>query len=298
MPRGDRTWELQREAALNDMGFREDPFAPAADPRFLYLSAQHGDVLKRAQNVIESSRGLACVEGPIGVGKSTIARRLESIYRADPDENVVVYVHTSKYQSEFAALMDISSQLGLERRKGLMPQWREMESFLVNMTKNQKTVVFILDDAQKMEPDALGLVHTLYNFDVNKKLAQVILFGQPEIRDLFVRRPEVRNRIYAWFTLNSLSFADSLELIRFRCKVAGRDRPLISQNAYIAISQTTNGIPRDIVNLCSGIIDGVTRSGKNPGDGLIADEVVDEAVQAYARVLQEYSDANNQPGLF
>lgn len=153
----DRTWELKRRDAMLNMSFREDPFAPAADPRFLYLSAQHADVLLRAQNVIETSRGLALVEGPIGVGKSTIARRLESIYRANPDENVVVYAHTSTYPSEFAALVDVSNQAsGLERRKGLTQQWREMESYLVSMMKKEKMVVFhkILDDAQKMEPDA------------------------------------------------------------------------------------------------------------------------------------------------
>lgn len=55
-------------------------------------------------------------------------------------------------------------------------------------------------------------MHTLYNFDVNKKLAQVILFGQPEIRNLIDSRPEVANRVYTWLTLNSLSLATQLNL--------------------------------------------------------------------------------------
>ena len=291
----DRTWELKRRDAMLNMSFREDPFAPAADPRFLYLSAQHADVLLRAQNVIETSRGLAIVEGPIGVGKSTIARRLESIYRANPDENVVVYAHTSTYPSEFAALVDICNQLGLERRKGLTQQWREMESYLVSMMKKEKMVVFILDDAQKMEPDALGLVHTLYNFDVNKKLAQVILFGQPEIRNLIESRPEVANRVYTWLTLNSLSLADSIELIRFRCKVAGRDYPILSQGSLLLVSQITRGIPRDIVNLCSLIIDEITRTGRNPGVALIEDEIVLAAIEIFKKAVSARPD---QPTLF
>jgi len=85
----------QRRIILRDLGFSEEPFSRSADPRFLYLSAQHGDVLDRIQEVVEEHRGLAVVEGGFGVGKSTIARRLESIYRSYPQDFVVVFVHTA-----------------------------------------------------------------------------------------------------------------------------------------------------------------------------------------------------------
>ena len=72
----------QRRIILRELGFAEEPFSRSADPRFLYLSAQHGEVMDRIQEVVEEHRGLALVEGCVGVGKSTIARRMESIYRA------------------------------------------------------------------------------------------------------------------------------------------------------------------------------------------------------------------------
>jgi general secretion pathway protein A len=172
----------QRRIILRDLGFAEEPFSRSADPRFLYLSAQHGEVMDRIQEVVEEHRGLAVVEGGFGVGKSTIARRLESIYRAYPQEFMVVFVHTAAYESEYAALLDVSYALSLDRRKGMTMQWRELESYLVDQKELERNVVLILDDAQLMTPDALTLVHHLYNFDISQKLAQVVLFGQPELQ--------------------------------------------------------------------------------------------------------------------
>jgi len=242
----------------------------------LYLSAQHGDVLDRIQEAIEARRGLAIVEGGFGVGKSSIARRLESIYRAYPKDFVVVFVHTAAYESEYAALLDVCYALNLDRRKGLTMQWREFESYLVDQKEAERNVVVILDDAQLMSPSALTLVHHIYNFDISQKLAQVVLFGQPEIRRIFNERPEVLSRVDSWFQLNPLSLEDTLELIRFRSAVAGRKEPLLSQSAFLLVWEATRGIPREIVALCSKVIDQMGFQGKNVADNnVIHDALAD-----------------------
>lgn len=270
-----RLRDPQRRIILRDLGFSEEPFSRSADPRFLYLSAQHGDVLDRIQEAIEERRGLAIVEGGFGVGKSSIARRLESIYRAYPEDFVVVFVHTAAYESEFAALLDVCYALNLDRRKGLTMQWREFESYLVDQKESGRNVVVILDDAQLMSPSALTLVHHIYNFDISQKLAQVVLFGQPEIRRIFNERPEVLSRVDSWFQLNPLSLEDTLELIRFRSAVAGRKDPLLSQSAFLMVWRNTHGIPREIVALCSKVIDQMGLQNKN-----VADNAVIEAAMA------------------
>jgi general secretion pathway protein A len=261
-----RLRDPQRRIILRDLGFAEEPFSRSADPRFLYLSAQHGDVLDRIQEVVEERRGLAVVEGGFGVGKSSIARRLESIYRSYPEDFQLVFVHTAAYESEYAALLDVSYALSLERRKGLTMQWREFENFLVDQKSQSRNVVVILDDAQLMAPDSLSLVHHIYNFDIAQKLAQVILFGQPEMRRIFDQRPEVLSRVDSWFRLNPLSLEDTLELIRFRCSVAGRKEPLLTQGAFLDVWRETRGTPRDIVSLCSKIIDEMGRQAKSVAD--------------------------------
>ena len=259
----------KRRIILRELGFSEEPFSRSADPRFLYLSAQHGDVLDSIQEVVEERRGLAVVEGGFGVGKSTIARRLESIYRAYPQDFLVVFVHTAAYESEYAALLDVSFALNLDRRKGMTMQWREFESFLVDQKESKRNVVLILDDAQLMSPDALSLVHHIYNFDISQKLAQVVLFGQPELQRIFNQRPEVLSRVDAWFRLNPLSLEDTLELIRFRCAVAGRKEPLLSQSAFLEVWKSTRGIPREIVSVCSKIINEMGQQNKSVADNAV-----------------------------
>lgn len=271
----------QRRLILRELGFQEDPFTRSADPRFLYLSAQHGDVLDRVQEVVEEHRGLAVIEGGFGVGKSTVARRLEILYRTIPEEYQVVFVHTAAYESEYAALLDICFALNLTRRKGMTMQWRELENFLVTQQEQRHNVVIILDDAQMMNPEALNLVHHIYNFDISQKLAQVILFGQPEIQRIFNARPEVLSRVDSWFRLNPLSLEDTLELIRFRCNVAGRKEPLLTQSAFLDVWQVTKGIPREIVSLCSKVIDVLGKEDKTIADN----RVVEQAIREYSNIL-------------
>jgi type II secretory pathway predicted ATPase ExeA len=259
----------QRRIILRELGFAEEPFSRSADPRFLYLSAQHGDVLDRIQEVVEERRGLAVVEGGFGVGKSTIARRLESIYRTYPGDFTVVFVHTAAYESEYAALLDVCYALNLDRRKGMTMQWREFEGFLVDQKEQNRNVVVVLDDAQLMAPDALSLVHHIYNFDISQKLAQVILFGQPELQRIFNQRPEVLSRVDAWFRLNPLSLEDTLELIRFRCAVAGRKEPLLTQSAFLEVWKATRGIPREIVAVCSKVINEMGQQSKSMADNAV-----------------------------
>jgi type II secretory pathway predicted ATPase ExeA len=271
----------KRRLTLKELGFMEDPFTRSADPRFLYLSAQHGDVMDRAQEVIEERRGLAVVEGGFGVGKSTVARRLETIYRSLPDDYQIVFVHTASYESEYAALLDITFAFNLTRRKGMTMQWRELENFLVNQVESGKNVVIILDDAQMMSPESLNLVHHLYNFDITRKLAQVILFGQPEIQHIFNERPEVLSRVDSWFRLNPLSLEDTFEMIRFRCSVAGRKEPLLTQSAFIEVWRETRGTPREIVSLCSKIIDYMGEQGISVADNTL----VQNAISSYRERL-------------
>jgi general secretion pathway protein A len=279
----------QRRIILRDLGFAEEPFSRSADPRFLYLSAQHGEVMDRIQEVVEEHRGLAVVEGGFGVGKSTIARRLESIYRAYPQEFMVVFVHTAAYESEYAALLDVSYALSLDRRKGMTMQWRELESYLVDQKELERNVVLILDDAQLMTPDALTLVHHLYNFDISQKLAQVVLFGQPELQRIFNMRPEVLSRVDSWFRLNPLSLEDTLELIRFRCAVAGRKEPLLTQAAFLEVWKATHGIPREIVALCSKVINVMGHQNRMMADIPVVQQALQESQPPRSEfALEEY----------
>ena len=101
-----------------------------------------------------------------------------------------------------------------------------------------------------MAADGLRIIHTLFNFDMSgRKLAQVILFGQPELSYKFAVYPEIRSRINSWFRLNPLSIEESVELIRFRSRVAGRDEPLMTQAGFLEILRPRAG-PRERLSIC------------------------------------------------
>jgi type II secretory pathway predicted ATPase ExeA len=273
--------KLERRLLLKSLGFLEDPFMASADPRFLYLSSQHGEVLERTRDLIEEFRGLAVVEGGYGVGKSSLALRLENIYRALPDQYKVIFVHTASYESEFAGLQDMSDAVGIPRKRGLTKQWREFESFLIDQHEQGRNVCIILDDAQLMDHKALRIIHHIYNFDKGgRKLAQVILFGQPELSYIFAMHPEIRSRVNSWFRLNTLSIEDTVELIRFRCKVGGRDDPLLTQAGYLEVYEATEGTPREIVTVCANIIDQLGQNNINSADL----ETVRKAIKLYQEV--------------
>lgn len=278
---------LERRLLLKNLGFLEEPFAISADPRFLYLSSQHGEVLERTRDIVEEFRGLAVVEGGYGVGKSSLALRLESIYRSLPDSFRVVFVHTASYESEFAGLQDLCHSLGLARRRGLTKQWREFENFLVDEHQQGRNVCIILDDAQLMDQDALQIVHHIYNFDRGgRKMAQVVLFGQPELTYIFALNPEIRSRVDSWFRLNPLSLEDTLQLIRFRCTVAGREEPLFTQSAFLEVYESTNGVPREVVSVCARVVDELGQRGETTADV----EATQAAIARYAEWHSERAE--------
>lgn len=288
---------LERKLLLKELGFQEEPFTISADPRFLYLSTQHGEVLERTRDVVEEFRGLVVVEGGYGVGKSSLALRLESIYRGMSDEFRVVFVHTASYESEFAGLQDLCHSLDLPRRRGLTKQWREFESFLVDEHQQGRNVCIILDDSQLMNQDALRIVHHIYNFDRGgRKLAQVVLFGQSELNYIFAMQPEIRSRVDSWFSLNPLSLEDTLNLIRFRIRVAGREDPLFTQSAFLEIYEATNGVPREIVSVCSRVIEELGLRGEKTADVDTAQSAIKIFLSLHGdRAELQQEEASSQP---
>src|SRR5574337_336102 len=117
------------------LGFKEYPFSVSADPRFLYLSAQHQVVLEAIDQVVANRQGLAVVEGDVGLGKSTLARRLHDIYNSI-DGVLTLYIHTASYKTSFEALNDITSKFGLPPRRSETALMASFEKWLVEQRKD------------------------------------------------------------------------------------------------------------------------------------------------------------------
>jgi general secretion pathway protein A len=262
--------------SLRRLGFREYPFSLSADPRFLYLSKQHSAVLDRVEDVIDLHDGLAVVEGPIGVGKTTIARRLHEIYAMEKDFNIV-YIHTAAYSSPGEATRDIAVAFGQSARRAHIDQLRNFEKFLVRERSENRNAVVIIDDAQKINASSLDAFQNFLNFDVKVKLIQIILFGQPEIHSPFGKNEAVNSRVASWQKLSPLPPDDAISMIQFRSQLAGRQEPILTDSGFLRLYEYTAGVPRPIIIICGEILRILSHEGRP-----IADlPEVEMAIQAY-----------------
>src|SRR5574340_1027731 len=168
-PLQDEEWRL---AHLERLGLKEDPFKLSADPRYLYLGPEHLAVYRQAVGVISRRRGLALITGEMGMGKSSLARRLYDVY-ASEESVEIAYIHTAAFKSAMDAARQISQTLGVPPQRSFQRQMEGLEKFMANAYTANHNVIVLLDDAQLMEPEALEVLHRRYNFDYDAKVVQV-----------------------------------------------------------------------------------------------------------------------------
>ena len=248
------------------LDLNEEPFSVSADPRFLYLTEQHKAHLSRLQDNIMKRLGLCVIEGPIGAGKTTLARRLYELCTQD-DALEPVYIHTAIYSTRMMALRDIVTHFCPDSGRSYLDKICNFEQYLIDLLKQNKNPVLIIDDAQLMAPDSLQTIQALLNFDISSKLIQIILFGQQEIHKSFSKNPALLNRAIFWRKLDPLTFAETVQMIHFRLTVAGRFNPLFTEEAIGAIYEASKGVPRTLMVICHETLHIMVTKGHTEAQG-------------------------------
>jgi type II secretory pathway predicted ATPase ExeA len=270
-PISDEEWRLVR---LERFGLKEDPFKLSADPRYLYLGPEHLAVYRQAQGVITRRRGLALITGEMGMGKSSLARRLYDVYASDEESMVICYIHTAAFKSAMDAARQISMPLKVPLQRSFQRQMEELERRMVMAYTSHQNVVILLDDAQRMESEALEVIHRLYNFDYDAKVVQILAFGQSEMNSLFETDESVNARVFVRLVLPPLTLASALQMVIFRLRVAGRNEPLINDDAFELLYESSQGVPREIIRLCALATDDLLLSDENAISVDIVREVI------------------------
>jgi len=252
----DEEWRVAR---MERLGLKEDPFKLSADPRYLYLGPEHLAVYRQAQGVVSRRRGLALFSGDMGMGKSSLARRIYDLYAAE-DSVVISYIHTASFKSGMDAARQISLSLGLPTQRSFQSQMDTLERLMADEYTRNRNVVIILDDAQMMEPEALEVLHRLYNFDYDSKVVQILAFGQREMNSLFETNKAVNARVFVRLALPPLTLSSSLQMVLFRLNVAGRSEPFIDDDAFELLYDRSQGVPREIIRYCALATDLVLQS--------------------------------------
>lgn len=272
-----------RELGLLDLN--EHPFHVSADPRFLYLTEQHKAALARLENMIEWREGLSVIEGPIGAGKTTLARRLYELCMQN-ESLEPVYIHTASYPTPAAALRDIVNHFRLDTSRAYLDKLRDFETYLISLRKQDRNPVLIIDDAQLMSANSLQPIQDFLNFDVTSKLIQIILFGQQEIHRNFSRNPALLDRVVFWHRLGPLTYAETVRMIQFRLTVAGRFKPLFSDRAIELLYEATKGVPRPLMIICNETLHTLAETGRFEAD----ESEVRQAIDIYNQRLRSNGD--------
>lgn len=229
-------------------GFTEKPFQLSPDPRFFFASSHHQRALSYLQYGLDQGEGFIVVTGPIGTGKTTIARNLLS---SIGDENIVAaqLVTTKLTPDELLELVASEFKIPLNGNSKA-DVLRSIEMFLIQLHKQGKRALLLVDEAQNLPSETVEELRMLSNFQLDDKpLIQSFLLGQEELKDI-IQAPNMeqfRQRIIASAHLKPLSLEEVKNYINHRLQQVGcENEDLFSDAAFEVIHKKTLGVPRKI----------------------------------------------------
>ena len=234
-------------------GLNEKPFSITPDPRFLFLSERHAEALAHLVYGINEAGGFIQLTGEVGTGKTTVVRSL--LAQAPKHAEIALILNPRMTPAEF--LLAICEELGLaveERSEGSLKDLVDLLSLhLLKAHADAKRIVLVVDEAQNLAPEVLEQVRLLTNLETEtQKLLQIILIGQPELRELLGRTElrQLAQRITGRYHLDPLSSVETSAYVRHRLRVAGATRDVFSSGALREINRLSGGVPRLINIIC------------------------------------------------
>jgi general secretion pathway protein A len=232
-------------------GLDEPPFRLTPDPRYFFLSQKHRDALGHLVYGIREGAGFVAITGEIGAGKTTLLRKL---LREEDDATQYAYV-LNPVLTGMELLQEINHELGLPIGENRREMMSHLNQFLLQRKREGRNVVLVIDEAQALDGSILEQLRMLSNFETETaKLLQIVLVGQPELRDLLLRPDlqQLNQRITVRWHLGPLDRDETAQYIEHRLSVAsgGAPRKVFTQRALRRVYAATRGIPRLINLLC------------------------------------------------
>jgi general secretion pathway protein A len=228
--------------------FKDHPFRLTPDPNYLFLGAKHREGYAHLLFAMREGSGFVAVTGEVGTGKTTLVRALLRETRGDV---AVAYIF-NPVLSATELLQTINAEFGLPSRSTSKKELTEtLNNFLVAQKLDGGRAVVIVDEAQNLEPAVLEQLRLLSNLETEtEKLLQIILLGQPELRDVLDRAElrQLSQRISLRWHLDPLSREEVARYVKHRLRVAGGDEALFEPRALDVVYEQTGGIPR-LVNI-------------------------------------------------
>jgi general secretion pathway protein A len=230
-------------------GLNEKPFAITPDPRYLYLSERHAEALAHLLYGINEAGGFVQLTGEVGTGKTTTIRSL--LAQTPKNAEVALILNPRMTAPEF--LLTICEEIGIgvpDTASGSLKDLVDiLNDYLLKAHAAGRRVVLVVDEAQNLAPEVLEQVRLLTNLETNtQKLLQIILIGQPELRELLARNElrQLAQRITGRYHLDPLSADETTAYVRHRLRVAGATTDIFTAPALAEVYRLSGGVPRVI----------------------------------------------------
>lgn len=270
------------------LGFAKEPFSTSPDPNYFYLSREHEQALTNTLIELRLRRGLSVILGDIGTGKTTLSRKLIQELKARRDvifhiildptfEDEHVFLRSLARNFEIPSNGSSDEDVSLDIRDAL-----ERFLFQKGVTEN-KAVVLIIDEAQKLSDRSLEVLRVLLNYETNEyKLLQLVLLGQTELHEKIINIPNFFDRISFKYMLNPFSLQETEEMINFRIRKAGYKAKmhLFLKDAIVEIHQATQGYPRRITMLCHRALKELVMRNKSVVNAGVIEDIVQNEMRA------------------
>lgn len=231
-------------------GLTKKPFSLISDAEFLYMGKTHSTAFAMLEYGVLSKAGFTVITGEVGSGKTTLIQHL--LKELPPQISVGLITNTRKNMGELLPWVLHAFKLDY-REQHPVALYENFSHFLARQFEHGKRTVLIIDEAQNLGEDVLEELRMLSNLNATPdQFLQVILVGQPELRDLLStpQMMQFSQRVMVDYHIAPLTVKGTESYIKWRLFHASADRELFTPTAYQLIYAASRGVPRLINILC------------------------------------------------
>ena len=267
-------------------GLAQPPFSIAPDPRYLYMSERHREALAHLLYGVGGGGGFVLLTGEIGAGKTTVCRCfLEQV----PAGCQVAYIFNPKLTA-LELLMSVCDEFAVTLTLPV-PGPASVKTYIDALNRHLlaahaqgRHCVLIIDEAQNLSPEVLEQLRLLTNLETSeRKLLQIILIGQPELRSQLAAPDleQLAQRVIARYHLGALSAPETAAYVAHRLAVAGRSGAMpFDGPALRRLHALTRGVPRRINLLADRALLGAYAEGRAEVGRRIVDRAASEVFES------------------